>query len=59
MAAPDFRKYVLKNKNQADTIYPMIYDQTGKVVLWDGSLSSSNEVAPGEGLAPGFWIDSG
>ena len=51
MAAPDFRLFEPKNLNQADTIYPMVYDKATGKTLWDGSKSSSNEVAPGMRLS--------
>ena len=47
MAAPDFYDFILNNKNQADTVFPMVFDSLGNV-LWDGSLSRGNEVLPGE-----------
>jgi len=42
-----FRHYSLINNNEADTIYPMIYDSTGSKVIWDGSTDRKNEVTPG------------
>ena len=52
MSAPDFRKFLLKNFNQADTVYPMVYDRSTKKALWDGSTNSSNVVGPGMFLSP-------
>ena len=41
-----FSHFHLKNDNETDTVYPMIYDITGTRVIWDGSTDTKNEVAP-------------
>ena len=50
MAPPptSLRYYLLVNDNDSDTIYPVIYDVTGNMVLWDGSSTPGNEVLPRE-----------
>lgn len=47
-AAPSFFEFLLNNINQADTVYPMVFDSLGTNVLWDGSKDPGNEVPPGE-----------
>ena len=48
MAALDFHNFSLHNRNKADTIIPLVFDQSGSTVIWDGSIDSGNTVGPGE-----------
>ena len=45
---PPVHDYLLINDNASDTVFPLIYDSTGSKVIWDGSVSSTNEVLPRE-----------
>lgn len=48
MAPTNFRYFLLINANEVDTVYPMVYDESGSKVIWDGSSSSGNDVHPGK-----------
>ena len=53
MAAPPFRSYLLSNNNDADVIYPVVWDAAGVKILYDGSLTGA-EISPGTYFC-GVW----